>query len=126
MEKKIAVVRFFYDDRQHQVGVKSYHFYSLIANLEEGDIVAVRTVNGLRFASFVKYIKASEYAKSFIIAKIDEKAIEKTIETEEEIKSIENQLEARMHEVKRMEEYKAVADTDDEMKTLLEALNALK
>ena len=126
MDKKIAVVKFFYDENQREIGTRGYHFYTLKDDLENGDIVAVRTVNGLRFASFDKYIAASSYAKSFIIAKIDEEAIEETIEKEAKIQAIEDQLAARMQEVKRMEEYRAVAQTDASMKALLDQLDELK
>ena len=102
------------------------HFFTLIDDLEKGDVVAVRTVNGLRFASFNKYLNASSYAKSFIISKIDEDAIEETVQKEAQIEEIKAQLEDRMREVKRMEEYKAVANTDETMKALLAQLEDLK
>lgn len=126
MTKKIAVVNFFKDGSQHDKDTRGYHFFTLIDDLEHDDIVAVRTVNGLRFAAFDKYLKASTHAKSYIIAKVDENEIEETLEKEAEVKQIERQLEDRMREVKRMEEYKAVAANDDEMKTLLAKLDELK
>lgn len=125
MSKKIAVVNFFSDSEQKNVETRGYHFFTLIDDLEKGDIVAVRTVNGLRFASFNKYLKASSYAKSFIISKIDEDAIEETVQKEAQVEEIKAQLEDRMREVKRMEEYKAVANTDETMKTLLAQLEDL-
>lgn len=125
MSKKIAVVNFFSDSEQKNVETRGYHFFTLIDDLEKGDIVAVRTVNGLRFASFNKYLKASSYAKSFIISKIDEDAIEETVQKEAQIEEVKVQLEDRMREVKRMEEYKAVANTDETMKTLLAQLEDL-
>lgn len=125
MSKKIAVVNFFSDSEQKNVETRGYHFFTLIDDLEKGDIVAVRTVNGLRFASFNKYLKASSYAKSFIISKIDEDAIEETVQKEAQVEEIKAQLEDRMREVKRMEEYKAVANTDETMKALLAQLEDL-
>lgn len=125
MSKKIAVVNFFSDSQQKNVETRGYHFFTLIDDLEKGDIVAVRTVNGLRFASFNKYLKASSYAKSFIISKIDEDAIEETVQKEAQVEEIKAQLEDRMREVKRMEEYKAVANTDETMKALLAQLEDL-
>lgn len=80
----------------------------------------------MRFASFNKYLNASSYAKSFIISKIDEDAIEETVQKEAQIEEIKAQLEDRMREVKRMEEYKAVANTDETMKALLAQLEDLK
>lgn len=126
MTKKIAAVNFFSDDRQREKGIKDYHFFTLIDDLEHGDIVAVRTVNGLRFAAFNKYIVASNFANSFIITKVDEEAIDNIVQKEAQVAAIERQLEDRMREVKRMEEYKAVADNDEEMKTLLAKLDELK
>lgn len=125
MTKKIAVVNFFRDSEQKIVETRGYHFFTLLTDLEKGDIVAVRTVNGLRFASFDKYLNVSNYAKSFIIAKIDENAIEETVAKEQQARDIKQQLEDRMQEVKRMQEYKAAANTDDTMKALLAELENL-
>ena len=120
MSKKIAIINFFLDEKQQQKGLKGYHFFTLMDDLEEGDLVVVRTVNGLRIASFSEYITASDYANSYIIVKIDEKQIQETVAKEEEIKQIEKEMEVRMQEVKRMAEYKEVAASDDKMKSLLE------
>lgn len=124
MTKKIAIVHLFNDDEQRKTTNKGYHFFTLLDDLEKDDIVVVQTFNGLRFASFERYLSYSTVAQSFIISKVDKTAVNERVEKDKKIKDIQHQVDVHMHEINRLNERKD--DINKNVQSLMAQLDDLQ
>lgn len=114
-EKMVASVNFL----EGTMTDKDYDFYTNI-KLNPGDTVVVETVHGLRLAKVNGLKMSSSYANKWVVDVVDLNEHKNRIYSEERKKALKESMELRAKKLEEIEQFKALAETDPEMKHLLE------
>lgn len=102
-----------------------YDYLTDLTDLKQGDNVVVETRNGYQVALFDMYTDDAPRANSLILQKVDE---EKGLRIHTKIKHVEElkaKIEARMKERTFVEQAKAFAADDEELKSLIDTYEGL-
>jgi hypothetical protein len=130
--KKVAVVTF--PDTAHLSASfnKQYNFVTEVDELQQGDVVVVDTINGLRIANFVRYddLGFGETGKKtpnrWLIQKVDLEAHNTRVEAATKIEKLKVMMEAERKKAQELEIYEILAKENPAMKTLLEEFKQLQ
>lgn len=115
------------DKEGRNLGNKSYHYNVLIPDIETGDLVVVQTQFGYSVAEFIQYIDESEVkAEKFIVQKLELDSFEKYQEKLKTIKKLEKKIEKKAREALQRKKLNELAESDAELKVLLDTLDSLK
>lgn len=113
-----------------------YGYYSYDESIAVGDKVLV-DANGKLTIVIVMDVKSiddlngnermicKQYDLKHILCKLDFTAYEAGMEYERKVKDIQNKLRERYEKVEEMAKYKLMAESDEEMKSLIAELEAL-
>ena len=152
MCKKLVVVRYLgYSDNQYDCTGGKYGYYlDTKKQIKEGDFICIgsghgasnadhRLVSLVRVSKVYSNIKSSSEEYAEIVSGLEREPLPKDylgkadlgeyfaeIDRKRKIEEISQRLEERFREAEKMSLYKKLAETDLEMKTLLEELEGLQ
>lgn len=121
--KAVSVV---FQNDDHIYGSKEYDYLTFLDDLKIDDLVVVETRYGYKVAKISDIKEFSEYAKSFVIDKID---LAKFIETKQRLAreaEIRRSIEAQLEEEQRLQIYREAAQSNTNIADLLAELEALR
>lgn len=121
--KAVSVV---FQNDDHIYASKEYDYLTFLDDLQLGDLVVVETRYGYKVAKISDIKEFSEYAKSFVIDKID---LAKFIETKQRLAreaELRRAIEAQLEEEKRLQIYREAAQSNKNISDLLKELEALR
>jgi len=122
---KVITIRF---KEQRPTNESSYSYYTDL-ELEAGDFVVVEARNsyGLGIVNQTVGLSQSalDKAKGWVVQKVDIAAHKAKAEKRELVKELYNQLEQRRKAIEMRQVYELLADTDPELKALLNQLKAI-
>lgn len=123
MKKSFVKVCFRIYGQDYDYSDSKYEF-GTYQKLEVGDLVVVDTRNGMRIAKVVQVDTTGEYSNELVICKIDLKQHEELVQKEKAKSELEAKIEARLKESVKLEIFKKIAESDPEMKKLVEEFEA--
>lgn len=122
MKKSFVKVNF-YSSYENDFRGRDHEFGTYI-KLEVGDLVVVDTTNGYQVVKVVQLDSSCEQSNKLVVCKVDLEQHTKLVEKEKAIAELEAKMEARLKESVKLETYKKVAESDPEMKKLVEEFEA--
>lgn len=100
---------------------KEYHYFAL-EDVKVGDLVIVKTANGLRIAKVSSILNSSDYASSYIVQKIDIEQYEIKIKKQIDKANMKAALDLKIQKSKEKDFYeKFIGHEDSEISSLAEA-----
>lgn len=123
MKKSFVKVCFRTYGQDYDYSGREYEF-GTYQKLEVGDFVVVDTQNGMQIAKVVQIDTAGEHSNKLVICKIDLKQHEELVQKEKAKSELEAKMEARLKESVKLETFKKIAESDPEMKKLVEEFEA--
>ena len=121
--KAVSVV---FQNDDHIYGSKEYDYLTFRDDLQLGDLVVVETRYGYKVAKISDIKEFSEYAKSFVIDKIDLAQFNETKKRLAREAEIRRSIEAQLEEEKRLQIYREAAQSNKNIADLLAELEALR
>lgn len=121
--KAVSVV---FQNDDHIDGSKEYDYLTFLDDLKIGDLVVVETRYGYKVAKISDLKEFSEYARSFVIDKIDLDQFNKTKQRLAREAEIRRSIEAQLEEEKRLQIYREAAQSNKNIADLLAELEALR
>lgn len=120
-EKKICKIRF------NGPNSKQYNYFTLLEDLHENEVVIVEAENRIVPAYFVKYtddVQDVNLATKWLIDRFDSKPYEKTRDETIGKYELYNKLQEEIDKIPKDEYYKLLATKNENIKVLLDAINA--
>lgn len=122
-----ASVKFINDFEKKRRTDKEYHYLSLIADLQEGDLVVVETRHGYAVAEFIEYIDDfSVNSSSYIIQKVELDQVSHEKERQRNIKRLKSEIDEKAKAALQRKKLDELAAEDSELKILLDKLDGLE
>ena len=121
--KAVSVV---FQNDDHIYGSKEYDYLTFRDDLQLGDLVVVETRYGYKVAKISDLKEFSEYAKSFVIDKVDLTQFNETKRCLVREAEIRRSIEAQLEEEKRLQLYREAAQSNAIIADLLKELEALR
>lgn len=123
MKKSFVKVCFRTYGQDNDYSGREYEF-GTYQKLEVNDFVVVDTQNGMQIAKVVQVDTAGEHSNKLVVCKIDLKQHEELVQKEKAKSELEAKMEARLKESVKLETFKKIAESDPEMKKLVEEFEA--
>ena len=98
------------------------YYYKTFIDVKVGDMVVVEAKCSYSIAKVVSICGDSTKASKYIVSKIDIEAHKENRAKVEEQEKLMKELDRRIAEINKMQFYKQFAETDDEIKGLLDAV----
>lgn len=121
--KAVSVV---FQNDDHIFGSKEYDYLTFLDDLNLGDLVVVETRYGYKVAKIYDIKEFSEYARSFVIDKIDLAQFNETKKRLVREAEIRRSIEAQLEEEQRLQIYREAAQSNANIADLLKELEALR
>ena len=121
--KAVSVV---FQNDDHIYGSKEYDYLTFLDDLQLGDLVVVETRYGYKVAKISDIKEYSEYAKSFVIDKIDLAQFNETKKRLAREAEIRRSIEAQLEEEQRLQIYREAAQSNANIADLLKELESLR
>lgn len=109
-------------------GHNTYKDYDFLCNipLAENDLVVVDSANGFGLARVCGIKTASRAATNWVVDRVDLEAHNARIYAETRRKELEKEMESRMRKLDKLAKYRLMAESDPEMKRMLDEMEALE
>lgn len=104
---------------------KLYHYKTLIADLEVGDLVVVETQYGHSVARVARRLVKTSQANKYIVQKVDLTELEKHKARETQIEFLRADIRSRANAVREKQEMELLAVEDRELERLLKEMDEL-
>lgn len=125
MKQRTVAVQFKHKYDLDEWGSKEYHYYTLMGDLQEGDLVVVETQHGYAVAKVVRYLTESNQAYRYIIQKVDLTEHENHLEKEMKLSFIQAEIEERAEAIRKRKELEILAEGDEKLKSLIASMDKL-
>ena len=106
-------------------GTYKEYCYKSFEKLEVGDFVVVQARDSIALAKVTAIDCEDSNATKFVICKINFDSVDKLIKKYNEQKAIEEKIEKRYREVSKMNLYKKLAESDEEIRELVKELESI-